>query len=274
MNPWLLPVPQTISGPGTRTLISHRTKAQPSTSRSCKARCHYFSCNIKHQSSKLNKVKSIMPPSYILYTPEASFRAFATLIAAEYNGVNVDVVTNVTAEDAKSPVGKLPVLETPSGEKIFSSYAAARFIAGLRRDTGLTGSSPSEAASIDAWMDFAAQEVELPACVWFYPVAGYMPFNANSYEKSKADLAKALKVLNDHLNGKTYIVGNQITLADIVVASTLLYPFKLVADQSYLKPYDKVLSWFTNCVSQEEFQQVVGQVTMCKKELKAPGQSS
>lgn len=215
-----------------------------------------------------------MPPSYTLYTPEASFRAFATLIAAEYNGVIVDVVTNATAEDAKSPVGKLPVLETPSGEKIFSSYAAARFVAGLRRDTGLTGNSLAEAASIDAWMDWTAQEVELPACVWFYPVAGYTPFNASSYEKSKSDLAKALKVLNDHLNGKSYIVGNQITLADIVVASALLYPFKLVTDPSYLKPYENVLSWFTNCVSQEEFQQVVGQVTMCQKELMAPGQSS
>lgn len=214
-----------------------------------------------------------MPPSYTLYTPEASFRAFATLIAAEYNAVVVDVVTDVTAEDAKSPVGKLPVLETPSGEKIFSCYAAARFIAGLRRDTGLTGSSPAEAALIDGWMDWASQELELPACVWFYPVAGYMPFNKNSYEKSKQDLAKALKVLNDHLHGKSYIVGNQITLADIVLASTLLYPFKLVTDQSYLKPYGKVLKWFTNCVSQEEFQQVVGQVTMCQKELMAPGQS-
>lgn len=215
-----------------------------------------------------------MPPSYILYTPESSFRAFSTLIAAEYNGVTVDVVTDVTAEDAKSPVGKLPVLETPSGDKIFSSYAAARFIASVRRDTGLTGSSPSETASIDSWMDWTAQEVELPACGWFYPVAGYMPFDANSYEKCKTDLAKALKFLNDHLNGKTYLVGNQITLADIVVASTIFYPFKLVADPSFLKPFDNVLSWFTNCVSQDEFRQVVGQVTMCEKELIAPGQSS
>jgi elongation factor 1-gamma len=214
-----------------------------------------------------------MPPTYTLYTPEASFRAFATLIAAEYNAVAVDVVTDATAEDAKSPVGKLPVLETPSGEKIFSCYAAARFIAGLRRDTGLTGNSPVEAASVDVWIDFAAQELELPACAWFYPVAGYMPFSKTSYEKSKVDLAKALQVLNEHLNGKAYLVGNQITLADIVVASTLLYPFKLVADPSYLKHFGNVLKWFTNCVSQEEFQQIVGQVTMCQKEIMAPGQS-
>jgi elongation factor 1-gamma len=115
-------------------------------------------------------------PTYKLHAPEASFRAFATLIAAEYNGVSVDVSTDLAAA-SKSPVGKLPLLELPDGSSIFSSHAMARFIASLRRDSGLTGQTLPESAAIDAWMDWAAQDLELPACVWFYPVAGYMPFN-------------------------------------------------------------------------------------------------
>jgi elongation factor 1-gamma len=70
------------------------------------------------------------------------------------------------------------VLELSSGAIIFSSQAAARYMAGLRRDSGLTGNTLTESAAIDAWMDWAGQDLELPACVWFYPVAGYMPFNA------------------------------------------------------------------------------------------------
>jgi elongation factor 1-gamma len=118
--------------------------------------------------------------SYKLYAPEASFRAFSILIAAEYNGVSIDVSTDLGAASTKSPVGKLPVLECSrqnGSDCIFSSAAAARFVAGLRRDTGLTGQTVVEGACIDAWMDWAAQDLELPACVWFYPVAGYMPFN-------------------------------------------------------------------------------------------------
>jgi len=128
-------------------------------------------------------ISIIMPPSYTLYTPEASFRAFATLIAAEYNGISIEVSTDASAA-SKSPVGKLPVLECQDagGDDsnnviIFSSHAAARYVAGLRRDCGLMGRSASESAAIDAWMDWCATDVELPACVWFYPVAGYMPFN-------------------------------------------------------------------------------------------------
>jgi len=120
-----------------------------------------------------------MAPTYKLYAPEASFRAFSTLIAAEYNGVSIDVSTDLAAA-SQSPVGRLPLLELPDGSTIFSSHAMARFVAGLRRDSGLTGNSLTETAAIDAWMDWAAQDVELPACVWFYPVAGYMPFNPAS----------------------------------------------------------------------------------------------
>jgi elongation factor 1-gamma len=93
-----------------------------------------------------------------------------------------------------------------------------------------------------------------------------------SYEKAKTDLGAALTVLNQHLLDKTYIVNNQITLADICVASTLLYPFKLVADKNYLKPFGNVVRWFMTCVNQPEFIQVVGQVVLCKKELTAAGQ--
>jgi elongation factor 1-gamma len=73
---------------------------------------------------------------------------------------------------------------------------------------------------------------------------------------------------------KTYMVNDQITLADICVASTLLYPFKLVADKNFLKPYGNVVRWFTTCVNQAEFKAVTGQVTMCKKELTAAGQEA
>ena len=56
-----------------------------------------------------------------------------------------------------------------------------------------------------------------------------------------------------------------MTLADIVLASTLLYPFKLVCDaDSYLKPYDKVVSWFKNCIAQPQFEAVVGKIEMYK----------
>ena len=122
-----------------------------------------------------------MPPSYILYTPAGSFRAFAPLIAAECNHIEVTVETEgiEAVAKAKSPVGKAPLLETPKGV-IFSSPAIARYVAGIRTDTGLLGSSFQERAAVDNWIDWSSAELELPACVLFYPVAGFRTVNTEA----------------------------------------------------------------------------------------------
>ena len=96
----------------------------------------------------------------------------------------------------------------------------------------------------------------------------------NSYEKAKTDLAAGLATLNDYLLTKTYLVGDQITLADITVASALIYPMKLVCDKAYLKPFGNVVRWFSTCVNQPEFKNVVGEVVLAKKELMAKGQEA
>ena len=95
-----------------------------------------------------------------------------------------------------------------------------------------------------------------------------------SYEKAKADLAKGLEKLETHLSGKSFLVGQQITLADICIVSTLLYPLKLVADPAYMKAFPAVAKWFTACVQLAEFQQVIGHVTLCQKELKPKSASA
>jgi len=213
--------------------------------------------------------------SYTLHTPAGNYRAFKALIAAEYNGVAVTVPEfDAAVASSLSPTGKAPVLQTKSGV-IFESNAIARYIAKIRRDTGLTGNgSLVEEACVDSWIDFSANNLELPACVWWYPAAGYMPFQQAAYDKAKADLARGLAVLDTHLKDKTYLVNDQITLADITIASALVYPMKLVCDKTFLKNFQNVVRWFQTCVNQPEFIAVIGKVQMCKKETTAAGQEA
>lgn len=213
--------------------------------------------------------------TYTLHTPAGSFRAFKILIAAEYNGIDITVPEfDATKATSLSPTGKAPILQLPSGGTVFESHSIARYVSRMRRDRGLTGNgSIVEEAAVDSWCDFCANNIELPACVWWYPVAGYMPFQEAAYNKAKADLTKALTTLNNHLATNKYLVNDNITLADITVASALVYPFKLVCDENYLKPFGNVTRWFQDCVSENEFKAVIGTVAFCKKELVAMGQS-
>lgn len=92
--------------------------------------------------------------SFTLHTDAGNFRAFKILIAAEYAGVAVEVpdfkigTDNQTAEFlAKSPLGRVPVLDTPQGS-LFESNAIARYVARLRPDVGLMGANFQESAQV------------------------------------------------------------------------------------------------------------------------------
>jgi elongation factor 1-gamma len=220
------------------------------------------------------------PPLYTLYVPEASFRAFAILIAAEINGVKVIVETkDLSTGLAVSKTGKLPVLvwnDDQQQHSISSSAAIARYISAVRTDTNLCGNTLhyDRAAQIDMWLDWNLTELELPCTVWFYPAVGYMKFQERAYEKAKIDVAAALHVLETALSksqsqtsSNYFLVGSHLTLADISIVATLLYPFKFVCDETFRTPFPHVINWFQRCVRMPAFVRVVGDnVILCQKE--------
>jgi elongation factor 1-gamma len=214
-----------------------------------------------------------------LHTDKGNFRAFKILIAAEYNKVEINYtpnfkigVDNKTPEFQKlSPTGKVPVLSTPQGA-LSESNAIARYVARYQRDSELYGCTFFESGQVDSWVDFCSHDLELPVSMWIYPVLGYIPYNAATTGKAKGDVARALQVLENHLADKTYLVGHKITLADITVVSTLVYPFKFVADAEFRAPFPNVMRWFDTCVNQPNFQAVIGKVVLCSKELTTGGE--
>jgi len=206
-----------------------------------------------------------------------NYRAWKSLIAAAYNDIKIEVPAfelhkdNATPEFLeKNPLGKVPVLETPHG-CIFESNAIARYVARLRQDTDLYGLSFFESAQVDQWIDFSANELEPTRAIWLFPVLGYMQFDQEAYESAKADVQKSLNVLEKHLQTRTYLVGNKVTLADITLISALVDLYRLVFDPAFRKPYVNVTRWFITCVNQPEFAKVIGEVKLTDKEQKADG---
>nr|CCA15330.1 calciumdependent protein 1 putative [Albugo laibachii Nc14] len=225
-------------------------------------------CAIRYKMLPASKMK--------LYSYPGNYRVFKILIAAEYNGVDIEVpefdMTTIKSKEflAKNPLGKVPVLETENGS-LFESNAIARYVARLRADSGLSGRTFFESGQVDSWMDFSAHELEVPLQMWLYPVFGYMKFNAGTKAKAMEDVKKALQVLENHLHLRTYLVGEQITLADIVIASLLVYPMKMLMDKEFRKPYSAVNRWFNTLVNQPEFQKVIGDVPLCDVPVLAEG---
>jgi elongation factor 1-gamma len=84
------------------------------------------------------------------------------------------------------------------------------------------------------------------------------------HDKAVEDLNKALATLERHLLSRTFVVGEAVTLADIVLVAALFYPFKLVLDAGARAPYPSVTRWFLTCVNQPAFRSVLGDVPLCE----------
>jgi elongation factor 1-gamma len=214
-----------------------------------------------------------------LFTYKGDFRALKALIAAKYNGVEIATPEFTVGEDnttpeflAKSPLGKVPALDTPEGS-LFESSAIARYVARLRRDTELCGRTFFESGQVDAWVDFSSHQVEVPASLIVFPVLGFVPYKKPADVQAWADLTKALDAMETHLQFRTYFVGEQVTLADISLASALFLPMTLVLDGELRAGYPCLTRWFLTCVNQPAFAAVLGEVNLCAERLFAEGAS-
>lgn len=181
------------------------------------------------------------------------------LIAAQYNNVHIHTpefnfgVENKTEEFLKlNPMGKVPVLVTPEGA-IAESTAIARYVARMRKDTGLMGATFYEQGQVDQWIDWCNAEL-IPAFMpWYYTVMGWMPVNMKNVETSKTTTAQKLAILNGWLEKHTFLAGERITLADIIAVCMLLSPMKFLMDAKYRAPYPSLMRWFETCVHQVPF---------------------
>uniref|UniRef100_A0A2K5KED8 Elongation factor 1-gamma n=1 Tax=Colobus angolensis palliatus TaxID=336983 RepID=A0A2K5KED8_COLAP len=168
-----------------------------------------------------------------LYTYPENWRAFKALIAAQYSGAQVRVLsapphfhfgqTNRTPEFLrKFPAGKVPAFEGDDGFCVFESNAIAYYVS----NEELRGSTPEAAAQVVQWVSFADSDIVPPASTWVFPTLGIMHHNKQATENAKEEVRRILGLLDAHLKTRTFLVGERVTLADITVVCTLLWLYK------------------------------------------------
>eukprot|EP00929_Paragymnodinium_shiwhaense_P060953 TRINITY_DN3042_c0_g2_i2.p1 TRINITY_DN3042_c0_g2~~TRINITY_DN3042_c0_g2_i2.p1 ORF type:complete len:517 (+),score=224.74 TRINITY_DN3042_c0_g2_i2:78-1628(+) len=190
-----------------------------------------------------------------LYAHPDSYLTWKALIAAKYAGLDIE---RAGGGDSS---GKIPVLETSQG-CLFSSGAIARYLSRMNRPAGLYGHTLLEGGMIDSWIEFCTHQLEVPLCTWVLPAMGVLVAPPEVTEKAKEDVKSALSVLNNHLLHSTYMVGNQITLADISVCCALVDGMKHVMDANFRKPFGNLMRWFNLVTAQTEFNSVLGTVAI------------
>ncbi|KAJ3055929.1 Elongation factor 1-gamma 1 [Rhizophlyctis rosea] len=207
-----------------------------------------------------------------IYTYPNNVRVAKVLIAAAYNGLEVEEVHIQMGVDnkkpeflAKFPLGKVPTFESNDGFYLYESNAIAYYVASLKQGTTLLGANQKEAAEIQQWITLADNELAPIAAAWLFPIFGFIPENPANTKKAQEDIKRVLEVLNQHLLKKTFFVGETITLADIVLATSLVQFYRNVFDPSFRAPYKNLNRWFNTVVNQPKVQKVLGEVVLAEK---------
>ena len=171
----------------------------------------------------------------------------------------------------KTPTATLPFLETGIGN-ISQSISIEIFLSEkFKRD--ILGKNNFERAKINQWIEFANCEIQNCARELIYPIfRGKTENNMNKLNSENSDkkLKKNLTILEKEFkNGNKYIMGNDITLADVVLFRYLRFFMMFYLTEKIRNSLcPKLTQWFENIMNTKEAIDAYGRTVLCKKQLK------
>src|SRR5262245_23516112 len=116
---------------------------------------------------------------------------------------------------ALNPAGAVPVLELEDGRAIAESNAILCYLA---EGTRYLPGDRFARAKVMQWLFFEQYYVEpVIGSLRFWTLAGRLELNAALVDGKRATAARALSALERNLAGRTHLVGEQMSIADIAV---------------------------------------------------------
>ncbi|KAJ5826482.1 hypothetical protein N7447_003245 [Penicillium robsamsonii] len=215
-----------------------------------------------------------MAPFGTIYSYQPSPRVMKALAAANLNGLEITVPeyvmgkTNRTPDFlSKFPLGKVPAFEAADGTTLFESDAITQYIAesGPAADQ-LIGATPAERATIRQWICYAQGEILDPVTHLALWRLGIRPYDEKVEETNIARLERSLDCLETHLKGRIWFVGNEkLSLADITVASALVWGFSMAIDAEMRQKYPSVIAWYERLIAAEGVKEAFGEKNYVEK---------
>jgi len=194
----------------------------------------------------------------------------AYLIKAKLNFEDVDL-ENISKRNSyaqKTPTTTFPFLETPHGN-ISESISIETFLA-KKFKPDLLGRNTFEKAKVNQWVEFGACEIQKCIREIIYPIFSWKEFNKELADNANKKLKQYIIILEKELNhGKKYILGDRITLADIVLFRYLRFLMMLHFPENLRNSLcPKLTKWFENIMNTPEAIEAYGRTILCKKPLK------
>lgn len=200
---------------------------------------------------------------------KGNLRSYRGQIAAKFSDkkLNLDIKDNKEEEGGNSEL----ILTDKAGlVKLRDSNAIAYYLSNdrLKGDNNILLES-----EIIQWLNYADNHVYPSVISWILPIINDKSISStiigkeNSCKLAKEDCLKTLNILNNLFINKTYLVGENITLADITLFTTLIPLYEYVLDKDTRKRYRNLNRWFMTILNQPEVKNVIKEFQLCDKSI-------
>ena len=165
---------------------------------------------------------------------------------------------------AKTPFGKFPYM-VAGGAAIYNGASMLEYIGSLRKDLNLNGANVAEAAIVSQWMQTALVDFE----------AHFNLLQGGAYGDKIVAMKKIVdffKIVDNHYVYHTFTAGNTFTVADILIAVTLVPAFTTFFGPVVQEMLPSLTRFFLTVVNQPNVAAIVGKVELSTKDsyIEAP----
>lgn len=223
-----------------------------------------------------------MAPFGTIYSYPGNFRVQRALVIAALNGLEINVpadfkmgVDNKTPEYlSKFPLGKVPGFEGADGFCLSEGSAIATYLAASGPLAGqLLGSDVKTKAKIAEWTLFTDTELVAQSTPPLLMMLGMVPYDEARYDFSAAAFERAVAKVEHAVagGGKKFLVGEQLTLADLEVAAALVYASGFLLDAEMRKKAPATVEYLKGIAATPEFVKVFGEYKPCETRVRGSG---
>jgi glutathione S-transferase len=162
------------------------------------------------------------------------------------------------AEDflAMNPHGRVPVIQD-GDVVVWESHAILRYLAARHGAGKFWSADPAVRARIDGWMDWSQTLLQpdfLGGAFWGFYRTPEDKRNWPAIRASLARCARHFEKLDRLLEGKSYLLGEELTLADITIGTSLYRYFELELERP---PLPQVERWYRTLQQRKAFREHV-----------------
>ena len=155
---------------------------------------------------------------------------------------------------AMNPTGGIPVIED-DGIIIWESHTILRYLAATYGNPAYWSGSPVERSYVERWMDWAHTALQPNFINGIFRAYYRTPEEQRNWPLIKESIARAAKhfqILDKILDGKMFLGGKDISLADIPAGTALYRYFELDIERPSLP---NVENWYQNLQERKAYRE-------------------